>query len=110
MSDGQQVYAFTEIELDEISLAPRQAVPGADVLGVRTAPALSMESAQALVEQLRKTFPPEQFAQLIAVPASDDESGSAPPSESDDESSSEVLAVTYADRLDAFRRSLITHP
>jgi HK97 family phage prohead protease len=105
MHNGERVFAFDEIELEEISLTPRNAVPGAEVSSVRHGAPISKESAVALLAQLRATFPPEVFASLLEVPVADDESDSVAKEKSDDESSEPVVA-TYADRLDAARRTL----
>jgi len=58
--DGADVYQFDDIELDEISLAPRQAVPGALVTNVRTT--LSSDAAFALFEAVQRSVSEETFS------------------------------------------------
>ena len=64
----EDVYTFSEIELDEISLAPRNAVPGADVTSVRAtgqaSARLTSESARALLSVVRDSLGDEAFRAL----------------------------------------------
>lgn len=59
----EEVYRFDEIELDEISLAPRNAVPGSDVLAVRNE--LAEGSARSLMRYVRASVTPDLFQRLV---------------------------------------------
>lgn len=58
----EPVLEFTECELEEISSTPRQAVPGADVTGVRSDPALFAKALRGMRAQLGA----RAFAELLA--------------------------------------------
>ena len=58
----EDVYRFDEIELDEISLAPRNAVPGSDVLSVRSS--MHEGTARSLMRYIRASVTPELFRAL----------------------------------------------
>lgn len=58
----EDVYRFDEIELDEISLAPRNAVPGSDVLAVRSE--LGEGSARSLMRYVYASVTPAMFRTL----------------------------------------------
>lgn len=75
------VYEYSEVELEEISLAPRQAVPGAVVTGVRRQPTPDdMNGVRLLLRGLRTTYGSEQLLALIreedATATAGDEPGS----------------------------------
>lgn len=54
--DGDAMLVYTEIELDEVSLTPRPAVPGAEVTGARTmAPDLARAALTAVLRALSET-------------------------------------------------------
>lgn len=81
--DGQQVTVFNEIELDEVSLTPRNAVPGAVVTGTRKDGAQldegEAETAKRVLRTLVETLPPDEVATIVAeVAAARD--GDTPPS------------------------------
>jgi HK97 family phage prohead protease len=73
--DDRDVYDFDEIELDEISLAPRQAVPGANVLGVRAESAMSAGSARAVLRAVRASVGAETFAALLRTDLEEEPTG-----------------------------------
>jgi HK97 family phage prohead protease len=83
--DERDVYDFDEIELDEISLAPRQAVPGANVLGVRAESMMSEGSARAVMRAVRASVGAEVFATLLRTDLEEEPAGAddAPPEPSD---------------------------
>jgi HK97 family phage prohead protease len=60
----QDVYQFDDIELDEISLAPRNAVPGSDVMSVRTQ--IGDGTARSLMRYIHASVSPELFRNLVA--------------------------------------------
>jgi HK97 family phage prohead protease len=62
--DGDTIYAFSEIELDEISLTPRPAVPGALVTGVRKGED-RMEAAERLLGVLAQSLPPDRVRAIV---------------------------------------------
>jgi HK97 family phage prohead protease len=107
--DGKQTYSFTEVELDEISLAPRQAVPGSLVTDVRS---VSRETREMLARQASKGLTRAQWIELslsiIQAEEEDEEEG-------DDESlgsrntagGDEPQLVTDDERMAAYRRSFI---
>lgn len=68
--DGQKVTVFTEIELDEISITPRQSVPGATVTGTRkeAAPLAPDEvaGAERTFRILAEALPAERVAAIVA--------------------------------------------
>lgn len=66
-SDGDSVYAFSEIELDETSLTPRNAVPGALVTGVRMEDqaADKTEASERLLALLVQTLPAERVRSIV---------------------------------------------
>lgn len=60
------IYDYSEIELEEISLAPRQAVPGAEVTSVRRQPTPDdVNGVRLLLRGLRTTYGSEQLLALI---------------------------------------------
>jgi hypothetical protein len=67
-SDG--AYDFTDIDLDEISLAPRQAVPGATVAGVRR----DVGALKSVLDGLRSVYGADA---LLALLREQDESATA---------------------------------
>lgn len=105
--DGKQVYSFSEVELDEISLAPRNAVPGADVLAVR-AEGVSRETRRAVAAQLAQGMTRAQWIEfaLSIITTDDDES---PMEEQDEEESTgeddSPEMASAADRVLAARRT-----
>lgn len=121
--DGQDVYDFSEIELDEISLAPRQAVPGADVLAVRrAADRLELSSAKAMLRAIRASVGADAFAALLRtdleeVPsgteeetARADEAAPDPAGPQDQSSPADEAAepMPYAERMRRLRE-VLTH-
>lgn len=108
MVNGAQVYSFQEIELDEISLAPRNAVPGADVMGVRSE-SVSRETRHRMAQQLAQGMTRAQWIEfaLSIVATNDDESSSEgmEPEETSmvEDDSPEMAAI--AERLLAARRT-----
>jgi len=68
--DGQAVTVFTEIELDEISITPRQSVPGATVTGTRAEGAEmtdgEVEVAERTFRILAEALPAERVAAIVA--------------------------------------------
>lgn len=107
------IYTYTECELEEVSITPRPAVPGADVLGVRrddTAAAwrlfeaalavLPLESIRARIDALAKGHEPEpdtQKAGHTPDPDADAGDGHSP-------TEAEEAAATWAVR----RRAMAT--
>lgn len=83
--DGGRVTVFTEIELDEVSLTPRPAVPGATVTGVRKDPEIpegeARETAERVLRALVETLPAERVTAIVAEVAAARKAGGAPPSE-----------------------------
>lgn len=77
----EDVYRFDEIELDEISLAPRNAVPGSDVLAVRSE--LGEGSARSLMRYVYASVTPDLFRAMadelmsadVATVVPDEETG-----------------------------------
>lgn len=122
MAEGDNKYAFydfIEVELEEISLAPRQAVPGAVITGVRHAP--NIEDARLLLRGLRAVYSEEQLLSLIRetdTSATDgDEPGdngqdrtAAPPEKTDagDEPAADRSAPATMEQRAAIVRSLLT--
>lgn len=107
--DERQVYAFSEIELDEISLAPRNAVPGADVLAVR-AEGVSRETRRSVAQQLAQGMTRAQWIEfaLSIVTTDDDESPMEEEEQDEDESTGEDDSpemASAADRILAARRT-----
>ena len=106
--DGKQVYSFTEVELDEISLAPRQAVPGSLVTSVRT---VSRETREMLARQAAKGLSRAQWMELCQSIALDEdgerEGEDDSPNARNTAGGDEPQLVTDAERLAAYRRSLI---
>jgi phage head maturation protease len=71
-----QHYAFSEIELDEISLAPRNAVPGAEVTGVRREP--DTTALRVVVQNLRRCYGDETLLALVRESSTDATAGDEP--------------------------------
>lgn len=112
-------YEYAEIELEETSLAPRQAVPGATVTGVRHAP--NIDDARLLMRGLRAVYSEEQLLSLIRetdTSATDgDEPGddgqdrtAVPPEKTDagDEPAAERSALASPEQRAQVLRELIT--
>lgn len=82
--DGQKVTVFTEIELDEISITPRQSVPGAVVTGTRSeVPALEEEDvpiAERTFRLLAEALPSERVAAIVAEVETAKRGETTPPS------------------------------
>lgn len=128
--DGQQVTIFTEIELDEISITPRQAVPGAVVTGTRAeAVPLTAEEvpiAERTFRLLAEALPSERVAAIIAAvttaqrgatppptpaPAGSADASSAPPASASGEEQKPVSRqddddIPVAERIEILRRVL----
>lgn len=108
---GERVDVFTEIEIDEISLAPRNAVPGAVVTGVRAdLPELQI---RAMLQHLAKRLTRAQWIELTlnivtADEADDAAKGDEPDAEGSRAAGDEPEAVTMDDRLMAYRRLVAT--
>lgn len=98
--EGRDIYAFTELELEEISLAPRNAVPGADVTGVRS---ISYDSAEMLVRGFARTLTVEQRMALAQILSGGDESPNVQEPATGDDESPEL--VSFDDRIRAARRT-----
>lgn len=64
--DGDQVLVFTEVELEEISLTPRQAVPGATVTGVRKETEDGVATAERCLRALLEGLPKERAVAIVA--------------------------------------------
>lgn len=62
VEDGQWRYEYEEVELDEISLTPRPAVPGADVLAVR---ALPVAVQHTVIRELLAALPDDAALSLL---------------------------------------------
>lgn len=102
--NGKQVYSFSEIELDEISLAPRQAVPGATVSGVRAS--LTLEMRRTLAQQIAAGLTRAEWDTLVASvapPVGDEPPAPMAPSDGEDDSQQ---PATMDARVMAYRRSL----
>lgn len=97
--EGREVYSFSEVELEEISLAPRNAVPGADVTGVRS---VSFESAEMMVRAFARTLSMEQRTALAGILSGDEPSGQQDTATGGDESPE---LVSFDDRIRAARRT-----
>ena len=107
--NGKQVYSFSEIELDEISLAPRQAVPGATVSGVRAG--LTMEMRRTLAQQIAAGLTRAQWDTLVAdvaPPIADEASAPQDQQEPNDGEDDSQQAAQMAARVAAFRRTFIS--
>lgn len=116
-ADGTKVFQFNEIELEEISVTPRPAVPGAQVTGVRSEDA----SADGYVQLLRgmvATLGLEQFRAAVravdpdGAPASNAEPGPDSDASTREDSdagtrtdSGDPKPATMEERLLAYRRS-----
>jgi HK97 family phage prohead protease len=106
--DGASIYEFDEVELDEISLAPRQAVPGAEVMGVRRTPqGLTNATARALFRHIRSSLSAEEMAVLLADPVSSDEET---PPEPPTVPAADEAPVSLASRLATVRSMLTPEP
>jgi HK97 family phage prohead protease len=83
--DGGRVTVFTEIELDEVSITPRPAVPGATVTGIRKDAEIpegeARETAERVLRALVETLPAERVTAIVAEVAAARQGGGAPPSE-----------------------------
>lgn len=106
-------YEFTDIELDEISLAPRQAVPGATVAGVRHDPhALAgvlaglrtVYGADALLDALREA---EDHTTAGDAPAVE---SVAPVLETEDDSPALPAMASMDARVAAVRQTITIPP
>ena len=85
----EDVYRFDEIELDEISLAPRNAVPGSDVLAVRSE--LAEGSARSLMRYVYASVTPDLFRAMADELMSANVATVVPDEETED---GEALIVT----------------
>lgn len=116
MPDGARVYQFNEIELEEISITPRPAVPGANVTGVRSD--ASDDGYTALFRGAFATLGPEKFRAVVrevdpdSAPASNatatSDSDAPPDGDSDADTrtdSGDPIPATMDERLLAYRRS-----
>ena len=119
-----QHYAFSEIELDEISLAPRNAVPGADVTSVRREP--DTNGLRSVVRGLRAAYGDDALLALLreADPnaTAGDEPGSvdaapatpAPPADDsgtrDEPTEDRSVPADMAERLAAVRSTFTLSP
>jgi HK97 family phage prohead protease len=103
--DNQSIYEFEEIELDEISLAPRQAVPGAEVTSVRRdEKGLTQATARALFRQIRASMTDDEFQSLLAAPSDEEvQIKAATPPVADE------APVPLAERIAAIRAILSQH-
>jgi HK97 family phage prohead protease len=104
--DGSDVYVYDDIELDEISLAPRQAVPGALVTNVRTD--LSLDAARALFDTVRRSTPAETFAAWCVESLGGDEPSAPTQDErhADEATATDPEYATMSDRTAAIRALL----
>lgn len=106
--DSRQVYTFSEIELDEISLAPRNAVPGADVLAVR-AEGVSHETRRSVAKQLSQGMTRAQWIEFaLSIVTTDDDESPMEEEEDEEESTGEDDSpeiASAADRILAARRT-----
>lgn len=129
--DGRKVTVFTEIELDEISITPRQSVPGAVVTGTR-AEALALEAEEVPIAErtfrlLAEALPSERVAAIVAEvetakrgqtpPPSTAPAGSAapaaPPASASGEEQPDARQhedVPVADRIEMVRKALSPTP
>lgn len=117
-------YDYSEIEMEEISLAPRQAVPGAVFTGVRHQPsAEDVNGVRLLLRGLRTTYGSEQLLALLreedAMATSGDEPGDSanrnagpatPPAQSDadDESADDRSDHATPEQRAQVLRTLLT--
>ena len=76
---ADDAYTFTDIELDEISLAPRQAVPGATVAGVRHDP----HALRGVLAGLRSAYGADAVLDALREVDSSATAGDEPAVESD---------------------------
>lgn len=93
-----RVLFYHEIELEEISITPRQAVPGATVSGVRAGEGEDPETAERVFRILAESLPAERVTAIVAEVAAlrggDDPTAQAPATASDDKSSTDANAST----------------
>ncbi len=88
-SEGDSILEFEEVELEEISVTPRPAVPGAKVTGVR-ADEQNQEALWQAFDVLCQTLPPNEVrarvgALLGNAEADDSDAAGLTPSDSDAE-------------------------
>lgn len=119
----QSVTVFTEIELDEVSITPRPAVPGATVTGTRQEGEPLDVEAQATAERvlrtLLETLPEERVGAIVAEVAAARKGSSTPSSEAPvvdpaadaaQPTSTSDDGVPVAERVEAVRRHLRPTP
>jgi HK97 family phage prohead protease len=126
--DKYGAYAFSEVELDEISLAPRNAVPGATVTGVRAKPPL--DDARLVLRSLRALYSEDELLALVREHDSTASAGDEPQADGQtrgddpaapvvphpttsagDEPTDERSApASMADRFAAFRKTFTLAP
>jgi hypothetical protein len=119
--DGRKVTVFTEIELDEISITPRPAVPGATVTGTRNEGEVlegeARETAERVFRALVETLPEERVTAIVAEVATARKATATPPNEAPAATPAADAAqvastsdgdVPVAERVEAVRRHL--HP
>jgi HK97 family phage prohead protease len=107
MDDGEdRIYEYTEVELEEISLTPRPAVPGANVTGVRNED--TNELKWVAFDSLVSTLPIEEVrARVGAAEASnaEDLTDSNAPSGDSDANGDVDSRATMDDRILVVRKS-----
>lgn len=116
-------YVFTEIALEEISLAPRQAVPGATVSGVRNSP--DLEGVRAILHGLRAQLGEEALLALVrehdtSATAGDEPSAdsntsdtsntASDPAAGDEPTDTRSAPASMAERVAVFRSTFTTAP
>lgn len=119
-TDKYAVYAYSEIEMDETSLAPRQAVPGATVAGVRNTP--NVEDVREVLRGLRASMGEEQLLALVREqdrsatdgdePSAERSSDSTPasdPAAGDEPTDTRSVPADMATRLSAVRSTFTIH-
>jgi HK97 family phage prohead protease len=116
-ADGDRVYQFNEIELEEISLTPRPAVPGAQVTGVRSD--ASDDGYTSLFRGALTTLGVEKFRAVVRDVDPDSAPPATPPPTQDSDASPEdsdahsrtdsgaPATATMDERLLAYRRSYL---
>lgn len=98
--DGEMIYEYREIELDEVSITPRPAVPGADVLDVR---GMGVHTATALMRQAIDLLGATTVRSLIDARAGDAGAETPPDSPSEERTSDDP--ATMDERIAALRRT-----
>jgi HK97 family phage prohead protease len=128
LSDGKEkysVYEYHECALEEISLAPRQAVPGATITGVRNNP--SRDDVREVLRGLRAMMGEEQLLALVREHDSSATDGDEPseerssdtsstsntasePGAGDEPTDTRSVPASMADRLAAVRSTFTITP